>query len=402
MWTALVVALLLAADNSAEGMKALEERRYADAADLFAKAAAEDPKDYAAHFHLALAHSLLGNADRAIPAYRKTLELKPGLYEAELNLGILLLGQKQAGEAVPHLKRATEARPKEFRPRIYLADALIESGDFTGAEAQYRAAVEMDAKSAAARLGLGRSLAKQNKLEEAAPEFEQAAALDPSFRDGLLELASLLESAKKPEQAIAIYAKFPENAAAQERMGDLLIAAGRFAEAIEKLEAAVQKDPTAENALALAYAYRHNKQAEKALPVLEKAVAANPKHFDLRMTLGGALSDRKQFAPAAEQFHAAARIRPDSKEAWSALTGMLVLLDDIPQAMAALDRLRDLGAETSNHWYLRAIMLDKVKQYKPALEYYEKFLGASDGKLPDEEFKARQRVRIIRKELEKR
>ena len=37
-----------------------------------------------------------------------------------------------------------------------------------------------------------------------------------------------------------------------------------------------------------------------------------------------------------------------------------------------------------------------------ALEYYEKFLASADGKLPDEEFKARQRVRIIRKELEKR
>jgi hypothetical protein len=40
--------------------------------------------------------------------------------------------------------------------------------------------------------------------------------------------------------------------------------------------------------------------------------------------------------------------------------------------------------------------------YGPALESYEKFLAASEGKNPDEEFKARQRIRIIRKELARR
>ena len=51
---------------------------------------------------------------------------------------------------------------------------------------------------------------------------------------------------------------------------------------------------------------------------------------------------------------------------------------------------------------LRAIVLDKIKQYKPALESYQRFLEISQGQSPDEEFKARQRVRIIQKELSKR
>ncbi len=61
-----------------------------------------------------------------------------------------------------------------------------------------------------------------------------------------------------------------------------------------------------------------------------------------------------------------------------------------------------MGGETPSHFYLRAIMLDKLKQYQPALEYYQRFLAASEGKFPDEEFKSRQRARIIRKELSKR
>jgi hypothetical protein len=39
---------------------------------------------------------------------------------------------------------------------------------------------------------------------------------------------------------------------------------------------------------------------------------------------------------------------------------------------------------------------------EPALENYEKFLTLSENKYPDEEFKARQRVRILKREISKR
>ena len=45
----------------------------------------------------------------------------------------------------------------------------------------------------------------------------------------------------------------------------------------------------------------------------------------------------------AREFNAAVRKQPDSKEAWNELAGMLILLNDFPQALAALDRLKALG-----------------------------------------------------------
>jgi hypothetical protein len=39
---------------------------------------------------------------------------------------------------------------------------------------------------------------------------------------------------------------------------------------------------------------------------------------------------------------------------------------------------------------------------KPALEAYQRFLSMSQGKNPDQEFQARQRARILQRELEKR
>src|SRR5215470_3775126 len=75
---------------TAEGLKALDARNYTAAAQAFEKAVAADPKDYSAHFNLALAYSFLNRDAAAAAEYRKTLDLRPGLYEAELNLGIIL------------------------------------------------------------------------------------------------------------------------------------------------------------------------------------------------------------------------------------------------------------------------------------------------------------------------
>ena len=51
---------------------------------------------------------------------------------------------------------------------------------------------------------------------------------------------------------------------------------------------------------------------------------------------------------------------------------------------------------------MRAIILDKARQLKPALEAYRQFLSLSQDKNPDQEFQARQRARIIQRELDKR
>jgi len=81
---------------------------------------------------------------------------------------------------------------------------------------------------------------------------------------------------------------------------------------------------------------------------------------------------------------------------------VLVLAENYAGALAALDKIAALHAEKPGHVYLRAIVLDKIHQLKPALESYQRFLAMDEGKDPNEEFKARQRARIIQNELNKR
>jgi len=397
-----LVLWLLAADPSAEGIKALEEKRYEQAEHLFAQAAKADPQDYSAWFHLALAQSLLGKDQDAAAGYRKVLELKPGLYEAELNLGMVLLNQKKTAEAAALLESAAAKKPGEFRPRYYLAEALLAAGQWERAEKEFQAAVQLNSKSAAAERGLGRALARQKRLDEAAPHFRKAAELDPSSRDSLLELASLYEAAGRRAEAMDLYRLFPDDPGARERLGELLLESGDAAAAIAELEAAYKISPTNANRTALALAYLRAKQPQRGAALLREAVEAEPQNLDLRMLYGRALRDQHLLAEAARQFAAVVKAQPDRKDGWSELAGVLIVLEQFPQALAALERTRELGGETPAYYYFRAIILDKLRDLKPALESYQKFLELSKNQNPDEEFKARQRVRIIQNELRKR
>lgn len=402
MWVMLALLFFQTATPGADGMKALEEGHYEAAVQAFLKQTETDPRDYAAHFNLALAYSFLQRDADGIAEYRKTLELKPGLYEAQLNAGILLLRQKSPQDAVPLLDAAAAQKPMEFRPRFYLAEAQLASGDTSKAEQSYRAALERDAKSAAARLGLGRALAREGKLADAAPEFRQAAEGDPDYRDSLLELAAAYEKERQYPEAIAIYREFPGNPAVEEHLGALLLASKQYNDAIPRLEQAYGQSPTAANRAALAAAYVFNNQGVKAIPLLDKSVSDDPGNPDLRLMYARALRDQKQYAPAAAQFAAATKLKPNAGPVWDELGGVLYLADDYPGALSALERARQLGENTAGNAFFRALVLDRLHQLKPALEAYQQFLSMSDGKNPNQEFQARQRAKLLQRELEKR
>ncbi len=402
MWLIAALLFFQAAGPSAEGMKALDEGRYDAAVQAFTKVIQADPQDYTAHFNLALAYSFLHRDAEGIAEYRKTLDLQPGLYQAQLNAGILMLRQKAAADALPLLEAAAAQKPSEFRPRFYLAEAQMALGETAKAEQNYRAALEMDPKAAGAHLGLARALAAAGKLADAAPHFHQAAELDPEYKDALLELAALYEKNNQPSEAIPLYREFPENPSAQERLGTLLLSSKQYDDAIPRLEDAYTKSPTPANRAALAAAYIFSNHGAKALPLLDKAVTEDEANYDLRLMYARALRDQKQYEPAARQFSAAVRLKTDSGPVWNEFGGVLYLAGDYSGAVTALDRARQMGENTAGNAFFRALALDRLHQVKPALEAYRQFLSMSDGKNPDQEFQARQRSKLLERELNKR
>jgi tetratricopeptide (TPR) repeat protein len=402
MLSVLYLGLLLAAsapfDLQEDGLKALDRQNFQQAQEIFSKLTVADPKDYSAFFNLALAEIGLKHDGEAAEYFKQVLNLKPGLYEAELNLGILQLRNHNLADALPLLRDAVKQKPSAARAQRYLGDALLASDDALGASEAYRAALAADPKLAGAELGLGQALLKQKQTAEAAPHYRQAAVLDPNLKSYQLEIAGALLQAGEKDKAVEFLKEFPDDAAAREQLGRVYLADNRPGDAVEQFQAAVKLSPTPANELALATALIRNKQPEAAQPLLERALAAAPNDYDLRMVVGRIHRDRHEYLPAANQFLAAANLKPDSVEAWNEAAAVLVLVEQYPQALACLDKVHNLNADTAGDFYFRAIVLDKLHQVKPALASYRRFLEMSQGKNPDQEFIARQRSRILEKE----
>lgn len=315
------------------GIAALDAGKFEEAEKSFERAVAADRADYSALFYLALAQTFLNKDDAAMTGFRRVLEMKPGLFEAEVNLGLLEHRHRKFAEAIATLESARKSKPDDVRTVYHLADSYRETKKCDAAEPLFRRAMELDATLAAARLGLARCLVAKGRLEEAAPLLlENGAAL---------ELAQAYEDAGQLDQAVPIY------------------------------EAALKQEASPEVASRLAH---------------------------IRLNKGRALRDRKQYVAAAQELSQAAQLTPKSAEPLNELAGVLILAGDDARAVEVLDRLKSMGAETPGHLFFRALVFDRNKQPKPALEAYRAFLLSANGKFPDEEFKARQRVRILEKE----
>ncbi|HRJ21299.1 MAG TPA: tetratricopeptide repeat protein [Bryobacteraceae bacterium] len=339
----------------------LDAGRYGEAVKVLTGFVEKNPDSVAGHFNLALSQSLAGNDEAAIDGFRKVLALQPGLFEAQVNLGQALVQAGRFEEAKEPLQAAAGVKADE--PRVVYLQAR-------------------------ALLGL-------KQLREGAALLARVVELEPANQDRRLELAETYERAGMRAEARAAWEKVVEVPAARERLALLLMDAGELEAAIGHLEVVMKQQPTPGGAFALATAYLRNQQPEKGIPLAQAIVQHEPDNPGARLFLGRLLRDQKQYGPAAQQFQAATRLTPDSLEAWNEFAAALVLLQQHEPALQALERVRTLGGETAAYHYLRATLLDARKEHKPALESYQKFLAMSEGKHPDEEFKARQRVRLL-------
>lgn len=182
----------------------------------------------------------------------------------------------------------------------------------------------------------------------------------------------------------------------------MLLARKQYADALPGLEQTYAKEPNQANRLALAQAYLSMEKPAKVLPLLKEAAAAEPSNFEVRMAYGGALRDSHQYPAAAAEFRDAVKLKPNDPAPWRNYADMAYKIHDLPAALAAFEKARDVGEDTAGNCFLRAIILDELKQMKPAVEAYNRFLSMSQGKFPDQEWQARQRVKLLQRELDKR
>ena len=393
----------LAARAISEAEAAMEKKYWAAAEGGLRDVVAKDSTNYRAWFDLGFVLSRTDRRTEAIGAYRKSVTAQPDVFESNLNLGMLLLATG-SDEAPTFLRAATQLKPSE-QPEEGLARAWGVLGDaLTGKDpvealTAYREAAKLAPKNPRPHLAAASLLERQGDLSAAESEVRKARELQPDSTEALTALAEIhLRAQRWPEAESSLRELLkanPANTSARYQLGRLLLQQERKQDGVAELETVVQQssDPSAERALAAFYL--DAKQYEPAETHYRHLLARDPGNAGLHHALGITLTGQKKFAEAEAELLAAVKADPGLKEAYFDLALAAQRNQDYALTIRALDARTRFYPESPGTYFMRATAYDSLKDFPRAVENYRQFLQVANGKYPDEEWKARHRLKAI-------
>ena len=441
-WIVLMICALgargLAQDaSSAQGVPAVQQTPAGPSAEVLKAEAAMQTGDWktaepildswlAAHgederalFDAAYIADAQGRDADAAGLYRKALAVNPKSFEAEVSLGLLLARMGKAAEARPALWAATTMEPS--------ADGAF---DLKAAKAKaWRALAQIDAHGVEGDAGIKADPA------QASIDLLEALKLSPETEGDSLLAANLAETSGDLPGAEAAYRKVlksnADSGAAASGLAHVLIAEKKYPEADELLAGALKKTP--ENAAMtaqLAAVYVAEDKTD-ALPLLEgwhtkhpqdavmnkmlagveadageyeksdalyvSLLAASPKDGELLTGHGQNLIRLRQYAEAVKVFQAATDVDETNGDAWNGLAFAAFQTHQPQITIHALTVRSKYLPDSAIIYFLWATAYDTLHDKKQAVAYYHRFLESAAGKLPDQEWQARQRVALLEK-----
>ncbi|MBN2491638.1 MAG: tetratricopeptide repeat protein, partial [Planctomycetes bacterium] len=324
-----------------------------------------------------LAHaSLLVDLDleeEAAAAIERLLALSPISPEAQYERGALLRKLGRTAEAMAAYEEAIRGRPDLGRAHNDLGVLLREAGKPDEALAAFERAAAADPRLPQPHHNRAGLLAERGQLEAAIAANEKALELDPGFFPALNDLGALLARTGEKTRALAALRKAvalqPGNATCLFNLGELLSQLGAHEEAVRCIEKSLEIRPDDLSALCALAAICTNdlKDPDRAIGLLEKAVALDPRHALAQFNLGVALLGKGRREAAAAQFQRAAEVRPDYVDALINLGAVREMMQDLRGAAEAFRAAVKVQPDHKNARNYLAEMLLKLGAHDEAL-----------------------------------
>jgi tetratricopeptide (TPR) repeat protein len=364
----------------------------------------QHPADARGLFDLGFVEDSTGQQDAAERDYGKAIAADPKQFESHAALGLLYAQTSRPDKALPELQTATQLEPtnhdERAKAQVWRSLAQLQlSNDPAAAKQSLLKALQLaPASETAADLVLTGEIAEANAdPEDAGIAYKRALAEEPASAGATSGLAHLLLKENKPQEAEPLLrsalAKHPEDAGLTAQLATALSAEGNHAEATTTLEKLHQLQPSnAEVTRMLADTYLRNGAPEKAAPLLADTVRAAPNDAGLLTDYAQSLIYAKQFATAIPVLERATAADPHNEDAWGGLAFAHSQLHQDAEVLKDLAARQKIAADTPETLFLWATSYDNLHQMKQAAEYYERFLAAAQGKYPNEEWQAKHRL----------
>ncbi len=170
------------------GMRAMDARRFDEAAAIFREGLAETPDDASLRHRLGTALMMAGDAAGAVEQFEATLRVAPDFEKAHFGIGVLSGMNGRHAEAIARYAAAVELRPNYLEARLGLAEALRLTGRLEESAAEFAEAIRIDPAFAEAWMVRAVILVQLGRTREAGEWLREALLVHPGHPDltGLL------------------------------------------------------------------------------------------------------------------------------------------------------------------------------------------------------------------------
>jgi tetratricopeptide (TPR) repeat protein len=346
---------------------------------------------------LGAAYDQMKEPQKAIEAYQRANEIEPGNEQTMETLAQALLKDNQFDEALKLFNDLSAADPENASALIHISEIQRRQKKYEEALATIRKALQIDANSLEAGYNEGLLLDVLGRYDEAIKAYQQ-----------MVELTSHANGAYTDEEK-------SNRAIFLDRLGEIYHEQNRVDEAIDTYQKMIELGGDTEirgyqNEVDV---YRDAKKFDKAVEVARKAVDANPKSRDLKLTLASELTDVGKTDEGLTLAKSLLANNDDDRQVWLALAQIYSRLRRWKEAEEALAKSSTLTTKKEDRiyvYFMKGEIAERQKHVDTAEQFFRQALDLDPDSamtlnylgymLADKGIRLPEALKLIRKAVE--